>query len=252
VVVVTADNKVYQFPNAECAADFEDKAREVGGSTLRLLPPSAPRPEATRSLYDVEDHLAAMTDTAELVTLDQEQSFIADLQAALTAAAEKRDRVGQFFAHCESQAILATQEMERLKKRMEGYVAMVIVSLGADSKGKFRKLEGNTTTFRVQRNPPTVVVENEAAIPARFKSVSVTLPAEIWDSVLESVPLDLRELVLDAVRRATVSVSKTAIKDAIEETVPACKAMLADQSAVTTEAVPGAAILAGSLRLVRE
>src|SRR3954464_2400918 len=157
VVVATGDNKVYQFPNVETAADFEAKVREVGGTTLRLLPPSAPRPDAARSLYDVEDHLAAMTDTAELVSLGQEQSFIAEFQQALTAAVEKRDRVGQFFAHCESQALLAQQETYRLSHRnafyqratdrMEGYVAMVIVSLGTDGKGKFRKLEGNTSTF---------------------------------------------------------------------------------------------------------
>jgi hypothetical protein len=262
VVIATADNKVYQFPNLETAADFEDRVREVGGTTLRLLPLAAARPEATRSLYDVEDHLAAMADTAEMVSLDEEQSFLAEFQTVLTAAAEKRDRVGQFFAHCESQVTLAHQEIDRLKKRkgfyqraierMEGYVTMVIVSLGPDAKGKLKRLEGNTSTFRVQRNPSTVAIENDAAVPKKYKAATVTLPAEIWEAVVDAVPLELRAQVLDAVKRAEVTISKTALNAAIAEAVPTWKDLLKEQNAICTEAVPGAAIMAGSLRLVRE
>ena len=40
------------------------------------------------TLYDIEEHLVALTDSLETVTPDQEQEFLEDFKAALTSAAE--------------------------------------------------------------------------------------------------------------------------------------------------------------------
>ena len=56
---------------------------------------------ARAPLYVIEDQLAALIETAELVSSEQEQQFRAEFQTALTAAVEKRDHVGQFLAHLE-------------------------------------------------------------------------------------------------------------------------------------------------------
>src|ERR1044071_7564502 len=68
-------------------------------------------------LYVIEDHLAAMIETAEMVSPGQEEEFRLEFQAALTAAVDKRDRVGQFLSHLEQQIEFAKFEIERLKQR---------------------------------------------------------------------------------------------------------------------------------------
>jgi len=78
---------------------------------------------------------------------------------------EKRDRAGQFMAHLEQQIDFARFEIDRLRQRkaiferalarVEEYVIATIENLGTDSKGKYRKLEGKTTTFSLRGCPPT-------------------------------------------------------------------------------------------------
>ena len=42
------------------------------------------------TLYDIEEHLIALSESMEMVTAEQEQGFWEDFRAALTSAAEKR------------------------------------------------------------------------------------------------------------------------------------------------------------------
>jgi hypothetical protein len=134
-----------------------------------------PSPAVTAApLYVIEDHLAALIETAELVSPEQEQEFRAEFQAALTAAVEKRDRVGQFLAHLEQQIDFAKFEIDRLRQRkatceralarLESYVIETIENLGTDTKGKYRALEGKTTTFSLRGCPPSVEVTDESGI----------------------------------------------------------------------------------------
>ena len=81
-----------------------------------------PSPAITAApLYLIEDHLAAMIETAEMVSPEQEQEFRAEFQAALTAAVDKRDRVGQFLSHLEQQIEFAKFEIDRLKQRKAAF-----------------------------------------------------------------------------------------------------------------------------------
>lgn len=100
------------------------------------------------TLYAIEEQLTAMADTAELVPEEQEQTFLEEFRAALTAAVDKRDRVGQFLAHLEQQAAFVKAEIARLQERkvfferavekMESYVIHVIESIGPAS-GAFER-----------------------------------------------------------------------------------------------------------------
>src|ERR1017187_5664462 len=72
-----------------------------------------------------------------------------EFQTALTAAVDKRDRVGQFLAHLEQQIDFAKFEIDRLRQRkatceralarLEDYVIGTIENLGTDGKGKYRR-----------------------------------------------------------------------------------------------------------------
>src|ERR1019366_4832604 len=94
------------------------------------------------TLNDVEDHLAALTESVETVTPEQEKEFLEDFKAALSSAAAKRDGVAHHLAHLEEQQAFAAKEISRLQKfkkereaaqaRLESYVSYCIESQGKD------------------------------------------------------------------------------------------------------------------------
>jgi Siphovirus Gp157 len=223
---------------------------------LAVVPAPAPR----QTLLDVMDNLQALVNSTELVVAEQEQEFLADLQAAKLSAREKIDKVAGFIAQCEAQNAGAAAEIIRLRarqqffaaatERMEGYVLNVVMRQDPDAKGRYPKLEGNTSSFGAQRNPPSVTITDQATVPASCKTVSVTMPATMWDTMLDSLDVDVCSQVLDAVQ-PTWAVLKTLVKDAIAAEVPDWKKQLEGRPSVFCEGVPGAAIAAGAFRLVR-
>ncbi len=183
-----------------------------------------PTPAAT--LYELEETLAALVDTAEMVKPEDEAAFLEQFQEALLAAREKRDAVGRFLAFCESQIDFATAEIERLKarkdsykrakERLESYVIRTIEGLGTDGKGKFRKLDGNATTLGIRANPPAVQIDSEGAIPMIYKRIAVAMPLVVWQAIVAALP----EAELAEVSRladdSTVYVDKVAIRAALK------------------------------------
>ena len=186
-----------------------------------------PSPAVTAApLYVIEDHLACLIETAEVVSPEQEQEFRAEFQNALTAAVEKRDRVGQFLAHLEQQIDFARFEIDRLRQRratceralarLEEYVIGTIESLGTDSKGEYRALEGKTTTFSLRACPPSVEVTDESAVPSEYKTLTLKLPAVTWEQLLDGLDIEQRVAVLGQVRGPEVTIEKRSIKAAID------------------------------------
>ncbi|HLH43120.1 MAG TPA: siphovirus Gp157 family protein [Bryobacteraceae bacterium] len=208
-----------------------------------------PAKSTVPTLYEIEDSLQALIETGDSVTPEMEDAFQAELSAALHTAASKRDRVAQFLAFCDSQKALAKQEIDRIRKRqaafekaaerLESYVVAVIKSLGADEKGRYRKLEGNSATLSIKRNPASTSIEDDSLIPLRFKDASVTArcPADRWVAAVEEISAawsgmletmqfsddakQLMSLLLDG-RNVTYSTRKADVKKAIEsgEDVP--------------------------------
>jgi Siphovirus Gp157 len=186
-----------------------------------------PSPAVTAApLYVIEDHLAALIETAELVSTEQELEFRAEFQTALTAAVEKRDRVGQFLAHLEQQVDFAKFEIDRLRQRkaaceraiarLESYVIETIENLGTDDKGKYRTLEGRTTTFSLRACPPSVEVTTESAVPSEYKTLTLKLPAVTWERLLDRLDTEQRTAVLGQVKSPEVTVDKRSVKAAID------------------------------------
>jgi hypothetical protein len=186
-----------------------------------------PSPGVTAApLYVIEDHLAALIETAELVSPEQEQEFRAEFRTALTSAVEKRDRVGQFLAHLERQIDFAKFEIDRLRQRkatyertlarMEDYVIETIENLGTDAKGKYRTLEGKTTSFSLRACPASVEVTDESAIPSDYKTLTLKLPAVTWEQLLDGLEIEQRAAVLGQVKSPEVSVDRRSMKTAMD------------------------------------
>lgn len=209
-------------------------------ATLQVVP----KPESSLTLYHAEQELEALAECIDTLTPEQEPEFLLDLKNALDVAQDKRDGMGRFLAHLESQIALGKAEITRLQsrvqwfehvlERLEGYVVQIIESFGADPKGKFRKLEGKTVTFAIRGLPPSVNILNEAEVPVACKKAVVKLPAAQWETLLDSLDLELRAQVLDTAK-VDYEVSKTLVKEAFER----------------KEAVAGADLKIGGHRLVR-
>src|ERR1017187_2412897 len=199
---------------------------------------------APHTLFEIEEGLMAFLDTAELVTPDQEQAFLAEFQQALSLAADKRDRVAHRLAQLENQQAFAAAEIKRLQAfkkakeseqdRLEGYVSYVIRRLGKDGKDKWRRLEGHTSTLFLRGCAPSVEVVEEALISLDYKRAMVHIAAAMWDDILNSLDSKFRDAVLAATTHdLSVTVNKVAVKAAIEAgtDVPGAK-LITDKAAL--------------------
>lgn len=189
---------------------------------------AAPPPlSSALTLYQIEETLAALAETAEVVPPEQEEEFVREFAAVLQQTVEKRDRMGQFLAHVETQVGLANAEIKRLQERRhayervlaktEEYLVRTIQLLGTDSKGRYKKLEGNTVTFSLRNCPLSVEVVNESKIPAEFRSVTITIkmPALQWEGLLDKLDLEAHAQILDC-GQVEYAPSKARIKTALE------------------------------------
>lgn len=209
---------------------------------LSLVPQIPEVPVSAGTLQAIEEHLSALVDTAELVPIDQEQAFVQELTVALTTAADKRDKVAGFLAHLEAQQAYASAEIARLQAfkrsrelqqtRLEQYIAYVIESLGKDAKGKYRKLEGHTSTLSLRACPASVEVQDETEIPLDFKRANIEVPAGLWNDILNLLEPEMYRQVRNATS-GHLTVDKRAVKAAIEAggEVPGAK-LVTDKTSV--------------------
>lgn len=228
-----------QFPNTcvECGC-FRDSANHTAGIAL------VPRRKLT--LYDTEEQLQALLDTEDLVSQDQAEEFQLALKTALQSNKDKRDGVVKFLAHCDSQVQLAETEIKRLRERAErfdsastrlrAYVVAVFKLIHApDEKGKYPKLEGQTCSLGLQRNPASVDITDEDAVPEKYKEVTLTLPAEVVAQIGTELAFSDSAMMapwIDA--RGRASVKKTAVGRDLKNDIE----------------VPGARMKDGEYRLV--
>jgi hypothetical protein len=209
----------------------------MAATAIALVPDLLPPDVALPTLYALEEHLEMLLDTEEMVPPEFEAEFRAELQRSLLATVAKRDRVGQFMAHLEGQITLAHLEIKRLQERetffvnayarVESYVMETIESLGLDDKGKRKKLEGNTVTLSLHGCDRRAEIVDEQAVAMKYKRATVTLPAETWDLVCDSLDLDLREQVMCDMKSPKLEVSLALVKTDLKAGIDVTGAKLA-------------------------
>lgn len=137
------------------------------------------------SLYDLEESLLwafQQITEAQASGVEPSDEVMDLIHAYAGAAPAKRDRCAQFLRHLESQEDAINAEVKRLqlkairiaaaKERFEGYVLAVMDRVG------MKRLEGTTYTFTAKNNPPSVVVDDPAQVPAEFMRQKPAPPAE--------------------------------------------------------------------------
>jgi len=104
----------------------------------------------------------------------------------------KVDSVAWMLAHLEDQAQMAADEIHRLQarkqgferaqERLEAYCVQVLEQLPEPRRGT-RKLEGSTSTLAL-RLSDAVIITDEVAVPADYKTACVEMPAPVWENLV--------------------------------------------------------------------
>jgi len=167
------------------------------------------------TLYQVEDDLQAWVNSLD--GAEQESSRQEILQAigqAVRLAREKRDAVAGFLRHCADQEEFADAEIQRIEMRkafivrarreLEAHLIQVVDEYAPADRRGVKRLEGNVSSFRVQKKPDSVIVYDDQALPAAWKDVILTMPAYVWEALLGRLESSERSIFEGRIKRDRV------------------------------------------------
>jgi hypothetical protein len=180
-------------------------------------PPAVPASAGTLTLFQVEQSLVLLAESAEEegLTTELEQALIRYVEGAV----EKRDRVAEFILFCEGMADLAKSEVKRLQARQKHFEATAervssMVMRVLDFLG-VAKLEGKTHTLKKRKCPASVKIIDEEKIAPDYKRITVTLPMAEWQRLVKAVPEESRKDLLASIRKQELALDLEAIKQAL-------------------------------------
>lgn len=156
------------------------------------------------TLYELEDNLQALVNSIDLAEEPSaRESILEEIGEALRKTAEKRDAVVAFLRHCEMQQRFADAEIERIQKRkasiarleeeLESHLIPVVERYAKPDRRGVQRLEGNFSSLRIQKNPDSVLITDLVALPLAFKQAVLSLPAHVWEALLQRLGLEERK-----------------------------------------------------------
>lgn len=174
------------------------------------------------TLYDLEDNLQALVNSIDLAEEPSaRESILEEIGHELQKTKNKRDAVVAFLRHCELQQKFADAEIERIQKRkgfiarvqeeLEFYLVQVIEQFAAPDRRGIKRIEGNFSSLRIQKNPDSVLIEDLEAIPLAFKQAVLTMPAYVWEALLQRVGLEERKTFEARIQKLEFKPDKKAI-----------------------------------------
>src|SRR6266550_2372478 len=121
------------------------------------------------TLYELEDNLQALVNSIDLAEEPaSRETILEEIGQALRATREKRDAVVAFLRHCELQQEFADAEIARIQKRkafiarvhqeLERRAIDVIQQFAVPDRKGIKRLDGNSSCLRIQKNPDSVLV----------------------------------------------------------------------------------------------
>ena len=144
------------------------------------------------TLYEISDHLVALLDSQDMCETDEQRAECErEIAAYVEQQVRKVDNYARYLAHLEDQANFAKLEIGRLQKRkaemearadkLRDYAVDVMQRIG------LQKLEGETATFRLKTNPPAVEITDEELVDAKYKTLTITVPADRWEHAVDEL-----------------------------------------------------------------
>jgi hypothetical protein len=174
------------------------------------------------TLYELEDTLQALANSIALAEDESaRQMILGEIGQALRKTKDKRDSMVAFLRHCELQQKFADAEIERIERRkafianvakqLENYVVQLIEQFAPPDRKGVQRLDGNVSSMRIQKNPDSVLITDLSAVPSAFKHVTLTMPAYVWEALLNSAGLEDRKEFESRVEKAEYRPDKKAI-----------------------------------------
>lgn len=131
------------------------------------------------TLYCIEENRLALLDSIDMVEDDEAKiAILRDIASADVAAIEKRNAVIAFRQMHMRMAEAARAEAKRLsdlaasieKKvdNLDSYLVRVIQQFAPEPKRGPKKLEGTIGVLSLRKNPDSVIITDEKAIPEKF------------------------------------------------------------------------------------
>ena len=162
-----------------------------------LAAPSATEVAKGLSMFEIDESLAALIETAEEHAEANNGEVSEEIKTALATYVEafghKVDRIANYLKAQKAEADLAQREAERLQarhraaenreKRLKQMLAWFMVTRNV------RQLRGALNTITLQSNSaPSLVVDRSARIPDSFYRARVDLTWPEWCEILEALP----------------------------------------------------------------
>ena len=174
------------------------------------------------TLYELEDNLQALVNSIDSAEEPSSRAAILDeIGQALRKTKEKRDSVVGFLRHCEFEQQFADDEIARIQKRkgfiarvqeeLERHVVKLIDQFATPDRRGVKRFDGNCSSMRIQKNPDSVVVADPTLVPPAFKAAVVTMPAYVWEALLECLDLEERKEFERLVQKLEFKPDKRAI-----------------------------------------
>jgi len=180
------------------------KTLETAAMLARELAKQEPLPRLP--LYQIASELLELLEAREEMDgdgalPDETKAIEQRIDQYMLAGVKKVDEIAQSFRACEVDAAECRKEAERLlayAKRYENRAERIkAAALRAMQALGVTSLKTPTNELRIQANGGRVPVEvlNEAAVPSMFKSVTVTMPADEWERIVEQYKFTISGLV---------------------------------------------------------
>ena len=177
------------------------------------------------SLFEIDRELDTLLDEIE-EEIESRGEASAELmqrfQQSCEAHSKKADRIGRFLRMMEARVQYCRSEANRLQERARSserkatqtkYMVMYYLK-----SRELRKMEGREFTLRIQKNSQdSLRFTDETQVPMLYRTVTVRIEGPLWERLIESVPEEMRSLLVAAVQDA--SPSNEAIKQAVRNQV---------------------------------
>jgi len=177
------------------------------------------------SLFEIDRELDTLLDEIE-EEIESRSEASAELmqrfQQFCEAHSEKADRIGRFIRMMEARVQYCRSEASRLQERARSserkaaqtkYMVMYYLK-----SRELRKIEGREFTLRIQKNSQdSVRFTDETQVPVLYRTVAVRVEGSLWERLIESVPEEMRRLLMAAIQDA--SPSNEAIKQAVQNQI---------------------------------
>ena len=181
-----------------------------------------PLRQANCTLYELEEQLQALVNSMDLAEEpSSRESILEEIGQSLRRTKEKRDAVVAFLRHCEAQKNFADAEIARIERRkaliarvqqeLQRRVIQIIEQFAPTDRKGVKRLEGNSSSMRLQKNPDSVIVIDPNLVPPAFKAAVVTMPAYVWEALLNCLNAEERTVFEALIQKLEYRPDKRAI-----------------------------------------